>query len=229
MIRYAPAYRCGQVTVQNATVSGLAYPAEGPRCCAIELVSASRVVGMLRADRFSDRAAALHIRDGWCGFDYQLRSSDFVFDDTLMLRCAVSRRVLHVVTHATVAWENEASDSAARQLVTVAGLLTPGRTGTAAGLSRYESLIRRLAGSIDKAAFVSFAFQFLLGRDPDPDGRQIYFDSITSGNDPFSVLEEIALSDEHTVLRRGWLPSPFDEQFPAVPVFLPTRADPARR
>jgi hypothetical protein len=100
---YAPVRRLSEVTVKNGRLSGQAYPEAGEPC-AIELVSGPHVIGAVRAERIADRKGNGSKNPEGFGFGIDLRPADFVFSDELVLRCAVSHEVLHVVHFGAVEW-----------------------------------------------------------------------------------------------------------------------------
>jgi len=163
----------------------------------------------------------LRLRDGWCAFRIELTRDHFIFSDRLALQCIVSGTAVHLVEFDTVVWNDQGVASSRPRPMPLDELIFP-RTGTVqADISAYQPLIDRLAATLSDEQYVVFAFRLILGRDPDVDGRETYLSMIGGGGDRNALLLALLNSEEFTRTRRGQLPSPFDETFPAVPLFLP--------
>jgi hypothetical protein len=181
------------------------------------------MVGAVRADQFSRFAAESHLRDGWCAFHIELTCDHFVFSDQLVMQCAVSGNVLHNVEFGAVRWEDHAAVSPQPVQVPFGELSFRRVTSGELGIRAYQPLIDRISALLNDEQYLNFAFRFILGREPDEDGKNTYLSSIRGIGDRAALLLALLNSEEFAKNRRGQLPSPFDEEFPAVPIFLPTR------
>jgi uncharacterized protein DUF4214 len=220
---YSAVHECKELRLDGATLYGLAYPKTGPHCCAINLVSDGRIVGAVRADQFSKFAADSDLRDGWCAFHLELAHDHFIFSDQLVLQCMVSRNVLHIVEFDAVPWGHSVALAPQSVPVALSDLTFRWSASVRRDIHAYHPLIERIVEPLNDEQYVNFAFRFILARDPDDDGRGAYLSSIRATGDRKAVLLALWSSDEFAERRRGYLPSPFDEAFPAIPIFLPLK------
>jgi hypothetical protein len=220
---YAAIHECKELSLDGTTLCGLAYPKTGPHCCAITLVSDGRIVGAIRADQFSMFAAESDLRDGWCAFRVVLAYEHFIFSDQLVLKCMVSGNVVHIVEFDSVRWGNDAAISPQSLPVPITDLIFPGRGSVRADLCAYHQLIERISKPLNDEQYVNFAFKFILGRDADSDGKNAYVSFIRETGDRKAMLLALWNSQEFAEKRRGYLPSPFAESFPAIPNFVPVK------
>ncbi len=218
---YSIIHGCDGLRLRGSQFDGLAYPQAGPHCCAVKLVSDGRIVGAVRADQFSAFAAEQRLRDGWCAFHIELKHDHFIFSDRLVLQCMVSGREIHAVEFDAVSWEDREAELQHSKMVPLGELLGPRAPSAQADIRAYQPLIDRVADRLNDEQYVAFAYRFILGRDADEAGKAWYVSIMRDTGDRNAILLDLLKSKEFTDNRRGRLPTPFDEQFAAVPLFLP--------
>ena len=222
MSRYAAVYRTDMVRIDGTNVSGLAYPQRGPLCCALELVSGGRIVGAFRANQFSSAAAVKGLRDGWCAFNFNLRPADFIFSDVLRLRCLSTQAAVLDVEHSSMNWRQIATPGALRRRIALETLLEGQSHGEDSEARTYYALIERTTELFDNWHFIEFLYRLLLGREPDAEALASYRPMLHSRSGRSRIFDIIASSEEFNSKNHGRFPSPYDENFPALPVFAPT-------
>lgn len=213
---YEPVYRIDKLRVEQGRVSGWAYPRSGPRCCALGLFSGSTLIFAARCDQF-DRGAAVHgVRDGWCGFAFDLDAEFFVRTDVCEIRCLTSGSQLGSFELGRDLVRDTKGDIARRRSLRS---LINRRDDEGVSLDCYLNVMERMASQRSFEQTVTFLFQFLLRRLPDQEGMRSFADRLEAGEPYRELLQTVVELEEYRRWKDKPLPNIFSDQFPESPVF----------
>lgn len=225
MTFYAPVSGADEIRLVGPKLTGLAYPAQGPLCCALQLVSGDIVVRVVRADKFSENALGKGLRDGWCGFEVEPVDADFIFSDVLTLCCAISLKSLFVLRYNSWALKRKAQPMALR-VDSLETLLNDASPRAACDGAAYWALLERSTKSDDNRLFLERLYLALLGRSIDGEALNFYLQLLRNGVGRQVAFNEVANSEEFASKVRGRFLSPFSGEFPVIPKFMTsTRQD----
>lgn len=215
---YEPVYRIDKLRVEQGRVGGWAYPKSGPRCCALGLFIGSTLVFAARCDRF-DREAAVHgVRDGWCGFAFDLDPEFFVQADVCEIRCLSSGSQLGSFQLGRDSVRDTKADAARRRSLQS---LIERNDDEDVTLDCYLNVMERMASQRSSEQTVTFLFQFFLRRLPDPEGMRSFTVRLDRGEPYREVLRSMVESEEFGRWKDKPLPNIFSDQFPESPIFAP--------
>lgn len=217
MAIYAPIVGWSASKEGNA-ISGVAWPDNGPFCCAIALVSSNRMLAAIRADLYSSTAAKNKIRDGWCGFSIDILPEYFLFSDQIEFRCLATGKLLEKFCFDVFEFdESGISRNQGPIPIDVDGTLKDQE------LLSFLPLVRRLSGVLDDERYVEFLYRFLFAREPDHVGQQTQLSMLRNGVSRETLYKTLVGSSEFLARKSLGIRSPFDESFPVAPKFEPTQ------
>lgn len=212
------------LNINGDVVTGIAYPSEGPFCSAIDLFSAGRLFGVVRAERYSGVADAQGIRWGWCQFWFMLQREYFLLDDILSLRCHVSGKDLAEIQHVKAMFKERVIVREQRECLVedvLAGVMFV-EDGNAK-IDDYSSILRELFAKVPVEKYVVFLYRFILAREPDEGGFKACVLQLRLGADPVKVARNFAASEEFMATRKSQrLPTPFSADFGIIAAFSPS-------
>lgn len=210
-LKYAPSQHVSVEKLTGNRLLGYAVPELDPRPAAVILAVGERVLDVAVASRFSAKAKADGLRNGWCGFELGSLQKALALGPYCEIRCAVTRRTFVKIDENTIA----SATSIPRIDVTIEIILDQ---------------IRKEAGTVDSdevwpfvelfikekgiEAFLEASYRYFLGRSIDNYGRTSIMADIAAGRSLRGVWDIIKLSDEARAKNLRVYSGPFDPNFP---------------
>lgn len=168
---------------------------------------------LLEPTFFDAGAKKAGYRDGWCGFEFEIRNAHFVLSDEISIRCGESGTELHTLSI------NDINVGPRKNRVgkSVEDLVSYAIDARYDDLSYYEPIITRLSRTLAPSKYVDFVYRFVLERRPDESGLDAYVRHAKT--EPMSVAAMLKDSDEYKSKRNSGLPGVFSADFPGCPIF----------
>lgn len=192
-------------------ITGYAAPAEGPKPCALVLLSGSQIVSIARAIRFSAAASDTGVRRGWCGFVISGVEQGLALGGEVQLRCLVSERLFGQ-------WSGEELGGvlrrSTRSFLSVVSLRK--HLSIDGGCSNYRQVVPfalDLGRARGSRAVLEASYRYLHTRSLDRLGEESFLDELLEAAAIERVWEVIMRSEEYRARRSIMLPGPFDPGF----------------
>lgn len=206
-------FRLTRDALPTGSVSGLAAPAKGSRPCGVALVAGESLVAIAGAVEFSDHAAQLGARLGWCGFTIGGLGQAAAMADHVELRCLASGRTLAWWESATLASGLEAPRRTPIRLEQLLGRVRKPRASSDMGQVLPFGL--HLAQSRGTRPFLQASWHYYLGRDINPEEVEEWgaFD-FTEPDTVRDLWHALVTSPACEMGKYYSRPGPFDPAFP---------------
>lgn len=180
---------------------GIAYPATGPKCCALEVSSNDVLLDVIACNEFDDGAAICDLRAGWCGFLIPDRSEFSMFSEQPTVRCLSSGRLLQTSSFVNLGEVCGPALPKAGEVMSLEQVIRGNGGSGVAALESYQRFIRLAEAQLGDIDKVEFVFELLLGRSSDPGGREEYLSEVSRGVPLYDVAERIWNSVERRQAR----------------------------